>query len=48
MERMISADVYRICLFSADTLQDFLKQNKIWKRKLLSLLQKDKDIYMAT
>jgi len=48
MERMISADGYGICLFSAATLQDFLKQNKIRKRKLLSLLQKDKALYLAT
>lgn len=48
MDRTVSANGYGICLFSADTLQDFLKREKIRKRKLLSLLQKDKELYLAT
>ena len=48
MDRMIAADGYGICLFSADTLQGFLKHEKIRKRKLLSLLQKDKELYLRT
>ena len=48
MDRMVSAGGYGICLFSADTLQDFLKREKIRKRKLLSLLQKDKELYLTT
>lgn len=48
MDRIITADGYGICLFSAGTLQDFLKQKKIRKRKLLSLLQKDKELYLNT
>ena len=48
MDRMISADGYGICLFSADTLQGFLKREKIRKRKLLSLLQKNKELYLST
>lgn len=46
MDRMVGAGGYGICLFSADTLQDFLKREKIRKRKLLSLLQKDKELYL--
>ena len=48
MDRMVIAGGYGICLFSADTLQDFLKREKIRKRKLLSLLQKDKELYLNT
>lgn len=48
MDREINAMGYGICLFSADTLQDFLKREKIRKRKLLSLLQKDKELYLVT
>ncbi len=48
MDRMIEAGGYGICLFSADTLQGFLKREKIRKRKLLSLLQKDKELYLST
>lgn len=48
MDRLVSAGGYGICLFSADTLQDFLKREKIRKRKLLSLLQKDKELYLTT
>lgn len=48
MRRMVSADGYGICLFSANILQDFLRREKIRKRKLLSLLQKDKELYLTT
>lgn len=48
MDRMVHAGGYGICLFSANTLQDFLKQRNIRKRKLLSLLQKDKELYLET
>ena len=41
MDREVNAMGYGICIFSADTVQDFLKREKIRKRKLLSLLQKD-------
>ena len=47
MDRMVIAGGYGICLFSADTLQDFLKREKIRKRKLLSLLQKDTKLFIA-
>lgn len=48
MERMVNANGYGICLFSANTLEDFLKREKIRKKKLLSLLQKDKELYLTT
>ena len=48
MDREVDAMGYRICIFSADTVQDFLKREKIRKRKLLSLLQKDKELYLFT
>ena len=48
MDRMINANGYGICLFSANTLQDFLKREKIRKKKLLTLLQKDKELYLTT
>lgn len=48
IDRMLSAGGYGICLFSADTLQDFLKREKIRKRKLLSLFQNDKELYITT
>ena len=44
MDREVNAMGYRICLFSADTVQDFLKREKNPERKLLSLLQKDKEL----
>ena len=37
MDRMIDAGGYGICLFSANTLQEFLKREKIRKKKVLSL-----------
>ena len=48
MDREVDAMGYGICIFSADTVQDFLKREKIRKRKLLSLLQKDKELYLST
>ena len=48
MDREVNAMGYGICIFSADTVQDFLKREKIRKRKLLSLLQKDKELYLST
>ncbi|MCM1063785.1 MAG: hypothetical protein NC420_04795 [Eubacterium sp.] len=48
MEKRVSASGYGLCLFSADMLQDFLKKNRIRKRKLLSLLQKDKELYLTS
>lgn len=48
MDRTINAVGYGICLFSANTLEDFLRREKIRKKKLLSLLQKDKELYLAT
>lgn len=48
MERVVNAGGYGLCLFSADTLKEFLKQQKTRKRKLLSLLQKDKELYLTT
>lgn len=43
MDREVNAMGYGICIFSADTVQDFLKREKIRKRKLLSLLQRIKN-----
>ena len=48
MDREVNAMGYGICIFSADTVQDFLKREKIRKRKLLSLLQKDKELYLSS
>lgn len=48
MDREVNAMGYGICIFSADTVQDFLKREKIRKSKLLSLLQKDKELYLST
>ena len=48
MDRVIEADGYGICLFSSSILQDFLKQEKIRKRKLLSLFQKEEELYLKT
>ena len=48
MDRMIDAGGYGICLFSANTLQEFLKRDKIRKKKVLSLLQKNDSLYLLT
>lgn len=48
MDRMIDAGGYGICLFSANTLQEFLKREKIRKKKVLSLLQKNDSLYLLT
>ncbi|MCM1046754.1 MAG: hypothetical protein NC417_14715 [Candidatus Gastranaerophilales bacterium] len=48
MDKIIYANGYGICLFSANTLEEFLKREKIRKRKLLSLLQQDKELYLTT
>lgn len=48
MDKILSAYGYGIALFSLPTLQEFLKTEKIRSKKLLTRLQKDKDLYLKT
>lgn len=48
MDKILGAYGYGIALFSLPTLQDFLKSEKIRSKKLLTKLQKDKDLYIRT
>lgn len=48
MDKILSAYGYGIALFSLPTLQDFLKTEKIRSKKLLTRLQKDKELYIRT
>ncbi|MDE6621094.1 MAG: hypothetical protein K2K74_11530 [Lachnospiraceae bacterium] len=48
MDRVLGAYGYGIALFSLPVLQDFLKTEKIRSKKLLTKLQKDKELYLKT
>ena len=46
MDKILSTRSYGICVFSLETLQDFLKGEKIRSKKLLERFQKDKKLYL--
>ncbi len=46
MEKVIRALDYGLCVFSLDTMIQFLEAKKIRSKKVLALLQKRKDIYL--
>lgn len=46
MDNIISTYNHGICLFSINTLQEFLKKEKIRSKKVLNLFQKDKKRYL--
>ena len=48
MEKIISAFEYGLCVFSLDTMTQFLGAKKIRSKKVLALLQKKKDIYLES
>lgn len=48
MDKTLSISNYGISLFSLGVLQDFLKQEKIRSKKLLTKFQKDKELYVTT
>lgn len=48
MDRVLGAYGYGIALFSLPVLQDFLKTEKIRSKKLLTRLQKDKNLFLRT
>lgn len=48
MDKLLSIFDYGISLFSLEVLQDFLKQQKIRSKKLLTKFQKDEELYITT
>ena len=46
MDKILSTYNYGICLFSVDVLQEYLKREKIRKKKLLDLFQKDRERFL--
>ena len=46
MERRVHSTEYGICLWSMDTLKEFLKKEKIRAKKLLALFDKDHDKFI--
>lgn len=48
MEKIIETYNYGFSIFSCDVMTEFLKSEKIRSKKVLALLQKDKDTYLKT
>lgn len=48
MDKILTTSSYGICLFSMESLQDFLKKEKIKSKKLLAFFQKNKKRYLFT
>lgn len=48
MDKVIGTYNYGLCVFSIDTMTDFLKAKKIRSKKVLALFQKKKDLFLET
>lgn len=48
MDKIISTYDYGFCIFSIDTLTEFLKTKKIRSKKVLELFQKKKDLFLES
>jgi len=48
MDKVIGTYEYGLCVFSLDTMTEFLKAKKIRSKKVLALFQKKKDLYLET
>jgi hypothetical protein len=47
-DRILDTSSYGFCLFSTETLIDFLKNNKIRSKKLLDVFSKNHDLYLQS
>lgn len=47
-ERKISLSEYGIYIVSIDTLNSFLKKNKVRSKKVLSVFQENHDLYLKS
>ena len=48
MDKVIGTYNYGLCVFSIDTMTEFLKTKKIRSKKVLALFQKKKDLFLET
>lgn len=48
MDKVIGTYDYGLCVFSVDTMIEFLKAKKIRSKKVLALFQKKKDLFLET